>query len=268
MEYLLCALCIWRCPFLLMRCSVELDFSGLILGFHPATGRRCYFLLRRLSLAGCTPIISPASYILQERLESAANLYIMCRTYPHRFNVRDTPVYLINEFSKFYFSHILVECIPKIMPSFRASFVRFCVLPDDVLMSRPVSLHYSDVMMSTRAYRITSLTIVYSNVYWGANQIKHQSSITLRGIHRWPVNAPHKGPVTRKTFPFDAVIIGSHTYHHQIVWKRHYSAEKWITYIYCQQYFTLMTRQISCHFADNTFNCIFWKETATQHWFR
>ena len=29
----------------------------------------------------------------------------------------------------------------------------------------------------------------------------------VRGIHRWPVNSPHIGPVTRKTFPFDDVII-------------------------------------------------------------
>ena len=35
----------------------------------------------------------------------------------------------------------------------------------------------------------------------GADQSKHQSSKSLafmRGIHRWPVNSPHKGPVTRK----------------------------------------------------------------------
>ena len=29
----------------------------------------------------------------------------------------------------------------------------------------------------------------------------------LREIHQWPVNSPHKGPVTRKKFPFDDVII-------------------------------------------------------------
>ena len=29
----------------------------------------------------------------------------------------------------------------------------------------------------------------------------------VRGIHRWPVNSPHKGPVTRKMFPFDDVIV-------------------------------------------------------------
>ena len=30
----------------------------------------------------------------------------------------------------------------------------------------------------------------------------------VRGIHRWPVNSPHKWPVTRKMFPFDDVIMG------------------------------------------------------------
>ena len=30
----------------------------------------------------------------------------------------------------------------------------------------------------------------------------------MRGIHRGPVNSPHKWPVTRKMFPFDDVIIG------------------------------------------------------------
>ena len=29
----------------------------------------------------------------------------------------------------------------------------------------------------------------------------------VRGIHRWLVNSPHKGPVTRKKLPFDDVII-------------------------------------------------------------
>ena len=36
--------------------------------------------------------------------------------------------------------------------------------------------HYNDVIMSTMASQITSLTIVYSSVYSGTNQRKHQSS--------------------------------------------------------------------------------------------
>ena len=72
------------------------------------------------------------------------------------------------------------------------------------------SFHYSDVIRGAMASQITSLTIVYSTVYSGAGQRKHQSSASLtfvRGIHRWPVNSPHKGPVTWKMFPFDDVIM-------------------------------------------------------------
>ena len=58
--------------------------------------------------------------------------------------------------------------------------------------------------------QITSLTIVYSTVYSGADQRKHKSSASLAfvwGIHRGPVNSPHKWPVTRKMFPLDDVIM-------------------------------------------------------------
>ena len=67
------------------------------------------------------------------------------------------------------------------------------------------SQHYNDVIMSTMSSQITSLAIFYSTVYSGADQRKHQSSESLAfvwGIHRWPVNSPHKGPVSRKMFPF------------------------------------------------------------------
>ena len=58
--------------------------------------------------------------------------------------------------------------------------------------------------------QVTSLTIVYSTVDSGVDQRKRQSSASLAfawGIHRWPVNSPHKGPVTRKMFPFDDAIM-------------------------------------------------------------
>ena len=70
--------------------------------------------------------------------------------------------------------------------------------------------HYTDVIMTTMAFQITSLTIVYSTVYSDADQRKHQSSASLafvRGIHRGPVNSSYKWPVTRKMFPFDDVIM-------------------------------------------------------------
>ena len=71
-------------------------------------------------------------------------------------------------------------------------------------------IHYNDVIMSAMSSQITSHTIVYSTVYSDADQRKHQSSASLafvRGIHRGPVNSPHKWPVTRKMLPFDDVII-------------------------------------------------------------
>ena len=68
--------------------------------------------------------------------------------------------------------------------------------------------HYIDVIMGAMASQITGASIVYSAVSSGADQRKHQGSPSLAfvmRIHRWPVNSPHKGPVTRKIFPFDDV---------------------------------------------------------------
>ena len=45
---------------------------------------------------------------------------------------------------------------------------------------------------------------------FGRRKKPHQSSASLAfvpEIHRWPVNSPHKWPVTRKMFPFDDVIM-------------------------------------------------------------
>ena len=64
--------------------------------------------------------------------------------------------------------------------------------------------------MGAIASQITSLTILYSTLYSDGDQRKHQSSASLafvRGLHRGPVNSPHKWPVTRKMFPFDDVIM-------------------------------------------------------------
>ena len=79
-----------------------------------------------------------------------------------------------------------------------------------VHMDLKENIHYNDVIMSPMASHIASLTIVYSTVYSGADHRKHQSSASLafvQGIHRWPVNSPRKGPVTRKMFSFDDVIM-------------------------------------------------------------
>ena len=72
------------------------------------------------------------------------------------------------------------------------------------------TFHYNDVIMSAIASQITSLTNVYSTVYSDTDQRKPQSSASLTfvwGIHRGPVNSPHKWSVTQKMFPFDDVIM-------------------------------------------------------------
>ena len=64
--------------------------------------------------------------------------------------------------------------------------------------------------MGAMTSQITSLAIVNSIVYSSADQSKQQSSVSLlflRGIHQWPVISPTKGPVTRKIFSFDGVIM-------------------------------------------------------------
>ena len=64
--------------------------------------------------------------------------------------------------------------------------------------------------MTTMASQITSPKAVYSIFYSGADQRKHQSSASLAfvlGNSPGPVNSAHKGPVTRKMFPFDDVIM-------------------------------------------------------------
>ena len=80
----------------------------------------------------------------------------------------------------------------------------------DLMWAFPDCNHYSDVIMGEIASQITSPAIVYSTFYSDADQRKYQSPASLafvRGIHRGPVNSPHKWPVTRKMFPFDDVIM-------------------------------------------------------------
>ena len=77
-------------------------------------------------------------------------------------------------------------------------FPLVCTIGDDI------RCHYSDVIISAMVSQITCVSIVSSTVCSGADQIKHQSSASLafvKGIHWWPVDSPHKGPVTQKMLP-------------------------------------------------------------------
>ena len=94
------------------------------------------------------------------------------------------------------------------------------------IMTMGCSNHYYDVIMGPIASQITSLTIVYSIVYSDTDQRKHQSSASLafvRGIHRGPVNSPHKWPVTRKMFPFDDIIMYGENTDVEVILQMHFS---------------------------------------------
>ena len=72
--------------------------------------------------------------------------------------------------------------------------------------------HYNNFIMGTMTSQITDVSIAYSTICSGADQRNHQSSASLAyvwEIHRWPVNSPRKGPVTRKMFPFDCIMMTS-----------------------------------------------------------
>ena len=95
--------------------------------------------------------------------------------------------------------------------------------------------------MGAMASQVTSLTIVYSTVESATDEEKHQSSAALdfvRGIHRWPVNSPHKGSVRRKIFPFDDVIMNAQQRTNPVV-------------------NTLRPRENYWHFADDIFKSFF-----------
>ena len=65
--------------------------------------------------------------------------------------------------------------------------------------------------MSAMAYQNYRRLDCFHNRFFRRRSKEHQSSASLafaRGIHRWPVISPHKGPVTRIFFPFDDVIMG------------------------------------------------------------
>ena len=77
----------------------------------------------------------------------------------------------------------LKEVVSTITSTINDHYPVICVM----LWYSKVMRHYSDVIMTTIASQITSLTVVYSTIYSDADQRKQQSSASLDfmwGIHR------------------------------------------------------------------------------------
>ena len=68
-------------------------------------------------------------------------------------------------------------------------------VPVKVASSGVSVVHYNDVIMTTMASQITSLTVVYSTVYSDADQRKHQSSASLAFV--WGINRDRWIPRTK-----------------------------------------------------------------------
>ena len=159
----------------------------------------------------CQPIIWTNDDLL-----STGPWELISVTYESRYNSYHTRE-IIWKFMKFYqFVHVLNFLICKaqwLLWTVLLWFVTIRFYPVIIqyyFTGTGVNHHHStDVIMSMMGSHITSLMIVYPTVYSGPDQRKHQSSTLLafaRGIHRSPVNFPHKGPVMWKMFPFDDVI--------------------------------------------------------------
>ena len=124
---------------------------------------------------------------------------------------------------------------------------------------------YGDVIMGVIASQITSLSIIYSNAHSDADQGKHQSSASLafvRGIHRRPVNFPHKWPATRKIFPSDDVImeISSNTSTNVEFWcivnfnKLLNNSRQWFHTLWLSRDVSVMGRRLTCFHGVKSFS--------------
>ena len=149
------------------------------------------------------------------------------------------------------------------------------------------SNHYGDVIIGVLASQMTSLTIVYSNVYSGADQRKHQSPASLAfvlEIHRGPVNSP---PAKRNCFH---LMTSSCSILTHFQWRCNAISNAWfdqmVTWHVMEAVYTLRPRQNGRHFPDDIFQCIFFNQifefqiqldwslflrdqlTITEHWLR
>ena len=123
-------------------------------------------------------------------------IWLICRTQKNFQTSRCHPICFITRHSMLVWG----QRASILYPNLRCGSERI-TLSDTVCWGhgriQPVCVPcYNDVIMGSMASQIT---IVYSAVYLGADQRKHQSSASLVFVHRWPV--------TREMFPFNDVIM-------------------------------------------------------------
>ena len=146
---------------------------------------------------------------------------ISCYQWLNFWRRRCTCNQIISPFSqiKFYANLSVSRIISTMYAKSQCYFLSYAVLLDNYILGSLILVfflwfgnslislsHYNNVIMSAMESQITGVSIVYSTVCSGAAQRKHQRSASfafMGGIHRWPVNSPHKGPRTGKMFSCD-----------------------------------------------------------------
>ena len=84
----------------------------------------------------------------------------------------------------------------------------------------------------------------------------------MRGIHRGPVNSPHKGPVMRKMFPFDDVIMFPVIRLLDYYWAIHLSKRLMAGMMTTWSLTHWGRDEMDQHFADDIFKRIFLKQNV------
>ena len=108
----------------------------------------------------------------------------------------------------------------QMLPSILASTFAYTFSTHNVLTPIVLSMfHYSDVIMGAIASETTSLIIVYSTVYSGADvsfkRIRKKIDRVLTAPHSagscmmahwWVTDSPHKGPIIQKVCPYHDIV--------------------------------------------------------------
>ena len=139
--------------------------------------------------------------------------------------------------------------------------------------SQALQWHYSDLIMSTMASQRTAVWIVCSAFWLGTDQREHQSFESLafvRGIHCWPVDSPHKGPITRKLFHLMTSSWRKDVSDNSI-WKNHTCSDCWRLllpftgfWFWTKDALQISTPLQICWETNIPFSILWW---CTQDWF-
>ena len=148
----------------------------------------------------------------------------ICET--EEFRVQNVPISVFSDIgTSIYFEYAYVAQYNRIWSYKRNKFsptVRHATLASTIRNTilepshkapqvRHNSPHYIDVIMSAIVLNYQARDYLLDRFFRRRSKETSKFPVTLisvRGSNRWPVNSSHTGPVTRKMFPFDDVIMG------------------------------------------------------------